>query len=126
MQVFLSFAHDKSKTFDRQKPTSNETFAEHLVPNINIHVATFYHAWSQWNIVNMALFEQNRLWLHLPGLKLSQLNRSKQGTTEVRVSDKEGRGQSLRSRGEVKNSEQQDEFAYLFGDWGVPFLTETY
>lgn len=74
--------------------------------------------------MNMASFEQNRLWLHLPGLKLSQLNRSKQGSTEMDVSDTEGRGQSLRSRGEVKNSEQQDDFAYIFGDWGVPFLTD--
>ena len=88
------------KTLDRETQTTNETFAEHVVPNM--HVATCHHARSQWNIMDMALFEQNRLWLHLPGLK----------------------GQSLRSRGEVKNLGQQDDFAYLLGYWGVPFLTD--
>lgn len=47
------------KTLDRETQTTNETFDEHLVPNI--HVATFYHAMERC---------EYRLWLHLPGLKL--------------------------------------------------------
>lgn len=40
--------------FDRHRQTTNGTFPGHVVPNIH---------GAKWNIVNMTLFEQDRLWL---------------------------------------------------------------